>query len=127
MSDNKENKPLSLGGPAAASTTSASKDSKAAKSTTNKEIQDSLVHDANDGLDDVVYGGCSTCGSAQHDTVKCDRKDVPAEYMMSGALQTDMNPSACATGTAAPAVKGYEAESVMTSGEDAGAGRRHSV
>ncbi|KAG6366571.1 hypothetical protein INS49_000749 [Diaporthe citri] len=128
MPDNKENNPSSLGGPAAGtSTTSATSNSKPPKPTMGTKIQDMLYYSASDGLDDVVIGGCSTCGSVQHETVKCDRKDVQSEYMMSGALQTETDSSACASATDAPADKGgqAQAQSGMPLGQDAG--RRRSV
>lgn len=120
MSNNKENNPSSLSGPAAgASTTSATSNSKPSKSTMETKIQDMLYYSASDGLDDVVTGGCSNCGSDQHETVKCDRKDIQSEYMMSGALQTDEDSTTSATAATAattPAEKG---------GQEAG--RRRSV
>ncbi|KAI7784567.1 hypothetical protein LA080_009804 [Diaporthe eres] len=129
MPDNKENNPSSVGGPAAgASTTSATSNSKPSKPTTmGTKIQDMLYHSASDGLNDVVIGGCSTCGSYQHETVKCDPKDVQSEYMMSGALQTDEDSStyASATATATPAVKGGQPQSCVPEGQ--GSGRRRSV
>lgn len=123
MFNNKENEPSSLDGPAAgASTTSATGDSKKPKT------QDGLKAVAYDGLDDVVMGGCSTCGSL-HDTVKCDHQDAPSEYMMSGALQTDQGSSAGVSATASTATtqaeKGSQAQPDMPSGQDSG--RRRSV
>lgn len=114
MSDNKKN-------PNAAS------NSKLTESTMDTKIQDSFYCNASDGLDDVVIGGCSACGSVKHETVKCDRKDVQSEFMMSGALQTDADSSPCtsATATATPAQKGGEAQSGAPAGQ--GAGRRRSV
>lgn len=114
MSDNKKN-------PNAAS------NSKLTESTMDTKIQDSFYCNASDGLDDVVIGGCSACGSVEHETVKCDRKDVQSEFMMSGALQTDTDSSPCASATtAAPlAEQGGQAQPGKPVGQDAG--RRRSV
>lgn len=111
MADKKENAPSSIGGtPAGASTANATGDSKMSKPTVDKKVQGSVHYDASKELDDVVMGGCSTCGSLQHDTVKCDREDILPEYVMSGALQTEVDSStsasASASSTAAPAEKG---------------------
>lgn len=126
MPDNKENNRSSLGGPAAgASATSDTSNSKPSKSALGAKIQDMLYYSASDGLDDVVTGGCSTCGSVQHETVKCDRKDVQSDYMMSGALQTDADSSMCAPATEAPAEKGGQAQSGMPLGQ--GSRRSRSV
>lgn len=128
MADDKENDPSSLDGPAAgASTTSATDDLKKPKSTMT--MQNSLNSLARDGLDDVVMGGCSTCGSLQHNTVKCDRQDVPSAYMMSGALQTDEGSSAsvptAASVTDTPDEKPGQDQPDMPLGQDTG--RRRSV
>lgn len=129
MADKKENDPSSIGGPTAgASTASATSDSKMSKPTVNMKIQGSVHYDASKELDDVVMGGCSTCGSLQHDTFECDHEDQP-EYMMSGALQTEVDSStsasATASSTATPAEKGGQAQSDMPSSQDVG--RRRSV
>lgn len=128
MSNNKNN-PGALRGPAAgASTTSATSNLKPSKPTTmGTKIHDMLYYSASDGLDDVVIGGCSTCGSYQHETVKCDRKDVQSEYMMSGALHPDHDSStyASAATTATPADNGGQAQSGVSQGQ--GSGRRRSV
>lgn len=92
-------------------------------------IQDALDYDDRSSLDNVVIGGCSTCGSLQHDTVKCDRKDSSSELMMSGAIQPDTDsstgPPAEASSTAAPVAKSDQANTGSTSGH--GDGRRRSV
>lgn len=91
--------------------------------------KDALDYDDRSSLDNVVIGGCSTCGSLQHDTVKCDRKDSSSEFMMSGALQPDTNsstsPPAETSSTAAPAAKSDQANTGSTSGQVDG--RRRSV
>jgi hypothetical protein len=61
------------------------------------------------GLEAVVTGGCSTCGSSNHGTAQCDKKYyTPDSLMMSGALQPGMERSTPGSGggpssTAAPA------------------------
>lgn len=136
MADKKESDTSSIGGPTAgASTTNTTSDSNMSKPTEDTKMQGSDHYDASKGLDDLVMGGCSTCGSLQHDTVECDSEDTQPEYMMSGALQTDMGSSSCdsttgtatarASSTAAPAETGGQAQSGMPSGQDAG--RRRSV
>lgn len=140
MADKKESDPSSIGGPTTgASTTNATSDSKMSKPTVDMKMQASLRYDASKGLDDLVMGGCSTCGSLQHDTVECDNEDAQPEYMMSGALQTDIGSSTCdsttgtttgtatarASSTAAPDETGGQAQSGTTSGQDGG--RRRSV
>lgn len=136
MAEKKESDTSSIGGPTAgASTANATSDSKMSKPTEDTKMQGSDHYDASKGLDDLVMGGCSTCGSVQHDTVECDSEDTQPEYMMSGALQTDMGSStfnsttgtatARASSTAAPAETGGQAQSESMSGQDAG--RRRSV
>lgn len=131
MANDKENNDKVLGSPAA-SATSPAEQAEQADSTTHAKMQDDLdVSDytADYDLDDIVTGGCSTCGSDQHDTVKCDKKDAPPEFMMSGALQADTDSStsapADASTTAAPAEKGDQGSSGMPASE--GMGRRHSA
>lgn len=108
MANDKENNSSSLGGP---------------------PIKDALDYDERYGLDNVVIGGCSTCGSLQHETVKCDRKDSSSDLMMSGALQPDTNsstgPPAAASSTTAPAAESGQTNTGSTPGQ--GDGRRHSV
>ncbi|KAG8157590.1 hypothetical protein KVR01_012632 [Diaporthe batatas] len=53
---------------------------------TTNNSQPAATHD---GVADLVTGSCSTCGSAQHDTARCDSRDPPPELTMSGALQRD--------------------------------------
>lgn len=139
MADKKESDASSIGGATAgASTANATSDSKMSKPTKNTKVQGSDHYDASKGLDDLVMGGCSTCGSLQHNTVECDSEETQPEYMMSGALQTDMGSSTCdstagtvgtatarASSTAAPAETGGQAQSESMSGQDAG--RRRSV
>lgn len=136
MADKKESDASSIGGATAgASTANATSDSKMSKPTEDTKMQGSDHYNASKGLDDLVTGGCSTCGSVQHDTVECDSEDTQPEYMMSGALQTDMGSStfksttgtatARASSTAAPAETGGQAQSGMPSGQDGG--RRRSV
>lgn len=144
MTDKKESDPSSIGGPSTGpSTTNATSDSKMSKPMVDTKMQDSGQYDASKGLDDLVMGGCSTCGSTQHDTVECDSEDAQPEYMMSGALQTDMGSSTCdsttgpttgtatarASSTAAPDETGGQAQSGMPSGMPSGqdGGRRRSV
>lgn len=136
MADKKESDASSIGGATAgALTANATSDSKMSKPTEDTNMQGSDHYDASKGLDVLVMGGCSTCGSVQHDTVECDSEDTQPEYMMSGALQTDMGSStfnsttgtatARASSTAASAETGGQAQSESMSGQDAG--RRRSV
>ncbi|KKY34651.1 hypothetical protein UCDDA912_g05373 [Diaporthe ampelina] len=142
MASDKENNDKALGSPAAATAAAAapSKQSKLANSTADLKMQDILDvgdYPAHYDLDDIVTGGCSTCGSVQHGTVKCDKKDAPSGFMMSGALQADTDSSNFAPATAsttaaaaeettpAPSEKGDQGSSGMAVGQ--GTGRRRSA
>lgn len=118
MANNKENIPGSFGNPAAGPLTNANaSNSKLAKPTKKVKFDDALNTNYTDhsALDDLVFGGCSTCGSYEHDTVQCG-DDTPAEYMMSGALQTDADSSAPTT-SATSASDVVRASSVENSGQ----------
>ncbi|KAL1874501.1 hypothetical protein Daus18300_003520 [Diaporthe australafricana] len=89
MANNKDKVPGSFGGSAAgASTTANASNSKLAEPAKKKFKSENNNHPDHSALDDLVFGGCSTCGSFEHDTVQCGKK-IPTVYMMSGALQTD--------------------------------------
>lgn len=112
MANNKENNPSAFGAP-----------SKDLVIRGGPKPTGSIKYTTGHSIDNVVTGGCSTCGSLNHATVKCDRKDVPSQYMMSGALQTDVECST--TSTATPAAKSGEANDGQRPGR--GGGRRHSA
>lgn len=127
MANNKENNPSAFRAP--------SSSSKLAKSTKDLVIRGgpkptgAIKYATHNSIDNVVTGGCSTCGSLHHATVKCDRKDAPSEYLMSGALQPDVECSTTASVTdsaaATPAAKGAQGNGGKRPGQ--GAGRRHSA
>ena len=129
MTNNKENDPGSFDG------RSARNDPKPTTPTRDPETHDALDpfdYPVFGGLDEAVVGGCSTCGSLQHATIKCDKK-VPSEYLMSGALQSDSDRPTLATATnssaaaaAAPTdAKGGQANDDTSRGQ--GANRRRSA
>lgn len=127
MANNKETNPSAFGAP--------SPSSKLAKSTKDLVIRGgpkptgTIKYTTGHSIDKVVTGGCSTCGSLNHATVKCDRKDVPPKYLMSGALQSDVECSTTASAadyaTATPAAKSGQANGGPQPGR--GGGRRHSA
>lgn len=130
MTSNKENNTNATSGPGPSPRT------KLAISTQALSLRDSddTLVEANDhesathdGLDGVVTGSCSTCGSDQHGTVKCDSKDPPPELMMSGALQTAQGTNMTADWRAQAALTALLRASGCYTGPAQLTGRRNSV
>ncbi|KAK2613568.1 hypothetical protein N8I77_000475 [Diaporthe amygdali] len=97
MANNKENDPSSISGSTAGASTN--NNSNLSKPTEDPKTKGGMntnsSYSVHDTLDSVMRGACSTCGSSEHDTVRCDEKDAP-ECMMSGALQTGNDSAAAA-------------------------------
>ncbi|POS78302.1 hypothetical protein DHEL01_v203310 [Diaporthe helianthi] len=96
MASDKENNPNASSDPGprpgtklANSTSALSLRDDAVDEKTNKLQLGPKRNPHDDALDAVVVGGCSTCASHEHPTVKCDR-EPPPKLLMSGALQTDL-------------------------------------
>ncbi|KAI3400558.1 hypothetical protein diail_2759 [Diaporthe ilicicola] len=113
MASNKENDPNAFSGSTSGPSTNATtSNSQLAKPTKNVRFEDAMDLDTDDpaqsSLDDILTGGCSTCGSFEHATVQCGETDISSALMMSGALQTGADLSAPTTASGAARASSME-------------------